>query len=133
MRRNQVIGLVFIVIALGAIISTVYQADTYASFADARENPGREFHIIGQLIPGKPILEEVTDNTLTLRFFLDDGRGGSAEVLYFGGKPTDFARSDEVVLIGGYEGDVFVASNILLKCPSKYKPEEATSSRYLYD
>ncbi len=125
MKRNQIIGLVFVVIAIGAIVSTVYNADTYASFADARAMPEREFHIIGELVPGKPVVEEVTDNTLTLRFHLDDGHGGIAEVLYFGGKPTDFERSDEVVLIGSYQEDIFVASSILLKCPSKYKPDGA--------
>ncbi len=133
MKRNQVVGLVFVVIAIGAIISTVYNADTYASFADAKAMPGREFHIIGELVPDKPILEEVVDNTLTLRFHLDDGHGGTSEVLYFGGKPTDFGRSDEVVLIGSYQEDIFVASSILLKCPSKYKPDEAGPTEYQYD
>ncbi len=133
MKRNQIVGLVFIAVALGAIVSTVYQSDTYASFADARDNPEREFHIIGELVPGQPIEEEVVDNTLTLRFHLSDGHGGTAEVLYFGGKPVDFERSDQVVLIGSYEDEVFLASSILLKCPSKYKPPEADTSEYLYE
>lgn len=133
MKRNQVIGLVCIVIAIGAIISTVYQADTYASFAQAKENPERKFRIIGELVSGKPIVEEVVNNTLTLRFHLHDGHGGTSEILYFGGKPTDFSRSDEVVLIGSYRDDVFLASSILLKCPSKYRPEEAGPSEYRYD
>ena len=133
MKRNQIIGLVFVVIAIGAIISTVYNADTYARFADARATPGRDVHIIGKLVPDKPIVEEVVDNTLTLRFHLDDGHGGISEVLYFGGKPTDFERSDEVVLIGSYQEDTFVAGSILLKCPSKYNPDEAGPTEYQYD
>ncbi len=133
MKRNQIIGLVFVVIAIGAIVSTVYNADTYASFADARSMPEREFHIIGELVPGKPIVEEVVDNTLTLRFHMDDSHGGTSEVLYFGGKPTDFGRSDEVVLIGSYEEGIFLASSILLKCPSKYNPDEAGPTEYQYD
>ncbi len=133
MKRMQIIGLLFAVIAVGVIVSTVYQADTYASFADAKANPGREYHIIGELLADKPVREEVVDNTLLLSFHMDDGHGGVSEVIYFGGKPTDFERSDEVVLIGSYQDDVFIASHILLKCPSKYKADEAGPTEYVFD
>ncbi len=117
------LGLVFIAIALGAIIGTVYNADTYSVFAEAKANPGREFHIIGELVKTHPVKEEVKDNALTLTFTMRDSDGEEAEVLFFGGKPQDFEQSDEVVLIGRYESDRFVASSLLLKCPSKYNPE----------
>ena len=133
MKRTQVIALVFVVIALGAIISTVYNADTYASFAEAREHPGRDFRIIGELMHDHPIEEKVVDNTLTLRFRMGDSQGGSDEVLYFGPKPQDFELSDEVVLIGQYQGEQFVASSLLLKCPSKYKPGEIGQTEYGFD
>ncbi len=124
MKKSQIILLIFMVIAIGAIIGTVYNADTYSGFAEAREQPGRDFHIIGSLVEGKPVKEEVKDNTLTLSFSMVDGFGEIEEVLYFGPKPVDFELSDEVVLIGKYEGDIFVASSMLLKCPSRYKPGE---------
>lgn len=123
MKRAHLIGIVFIVVAIGAIIGTVYNADTYAVFAQAKEHPGREFRIIGELLHDKPIEERVIDNTLTLSFHLADASGQKAEVLYFGPKPIDFERSEEVVLIGSYRGEQFVASRLLLKCPSKYKAE----------
>ncbi len=123
MKREHIIGLVFIVIAIGAIIGTVYNADTYADFSQAREHPGREFRIIGELLRDKPIAEGVENNTLTLRFHMVDAEGHSAEVLHFGPKPQDFERSDEVVIIGSYRDDQFVASRLLLKCPSKYQVE----------
>jgi cytochrome c-type biogenesis protein CcmE len=37
--------------------------------------------------------------------------------------PPDFLRSEKVVVIGRYQQDSFVASKILLKCPSKYEDE----------
>lgn len=123
MKREHIAGLVFVAIAIGAIIGTVYNADTYASFARAMEHPGREFRIIGELRHDKPILEGVEENTLTLRFHMADNEGHVAEVLHFGPKPHDFERSDEVVLIGSYQGEQFVASRLLLKCPSKYQAE----------
>jgi cytochrome c-type biogenesis protein CcmE len=33
-----------------------------------------------------------------------------------------------VVVIGGYQNKVFVASKILLKCPSKYQEEKINAS-----
>ncbi len=138
MKKSHVLALVFLAIAIGAIIGTVYNADTYAVFAEARANPEREFHIIGELVKEQPVKEEVRDNALTLTFTMRDSSGEEAEVLYFGGKPQDFEQSDEVVLIGKYEGDRFVAGSLLLKCPSKYNPEglnEDTDEpqEYLFD
>jgi cytochrome c-type biogenesis protein CcmE len=133
MKKTHIIGLLFIVVAIGAIISLVYNADTYASFADARLHPGREFHIIGELSRDKPVSERIEENTLMLTFYMTDQAGEEAEVLYFGGKPQDFEQSDEVVLIGKYESDRFIAESLLLKCPSKYKPGEIGQSEYRYD
>lgn len=133
MKKSHLFGLIFIVIAIGVIISTVYNADTYASFSDARLQPGRDFHIIGELNSNKPVTEKVVDNTLLLSFYMIDRDGIESEVIYFGGKPQDFEQSDEVVLIGRYESDRFIASSLLLKCPSKYKPDEIGQKEYLFD
>lgn len=133
MKKSHLFGLIFIVIAIGVIISTVYNADTYASFSDARLQPGRDFHIIGELNSNKPVTEKVVDNTLLLSFYMIDRDGIESEVFYFGGKPQDFEQSDEVVLIGRYESDRFIASSLLLKCPSKYKPDEIGQKEYLFD
>lgn len=132
MKRTHIIALVFIVIAIGAVISTVYHADTYASFEEARKHPGREFHIIGELIKDKPIEEKVVSNTLMMTFFMTDNQGGETRVTYFGAKPQDFEKSDQVVLIGAFEGDAFVASSLLLKCPSKYNPNEFEETTYVF-
>jgi len=133
MKRTHLAGLVFVVVAIGAIISTVYKADTYASFADARMHPDREFHIIGDLLPEMPIRERVVNNTLTLTFYMRDAQGNTEEVLYFGSRPQDFELSDEVVLIGKYEETRFVASSLLLKCPSKYRPDEIGQTEYSFE
>ncbi len=134
MKKTHLFGLIFIVIAIGVIISTVYNADTYASFSDARMYPGREFHIIGALNRDLPVTEKVEGNTLILSFYLTDRDGEEEEVKYFGAKPQDFEQSDEVVLIGRYELDQFIASSLLLKCPSKYKPGEVVGeTEYVFD
>jgi cytochrome c-type biogenesis protein CcmE len=60
-----------------------------------------------------------------------DSDGVESKVLYFGGKPQDFEKLDQIVLVGSYNHDNFVASQLLLKCPSKYDAGEfADSAEY---
>lgn len=124
MKKSHIIALLFMVVALGAIISTVYQADTYASFAQARQQPGRDFHIIGQLVREQPVEEKIVDNTLLMTFYMTDQEGEATQVHYLGAKPQDFEKSDQVVLVGRYHEETFVATSLLLKCPSKYDAED---------
>lgn len=123
MKRMQIIGLLFIVVAIGIIISTVYNIDPYSGFEEARKKQGTEVQIIGYLIKDKPIIEKVEDQTLMLTFYMSDDRGGQSQVTYFGPKPQDFEKSEQVVLIGQYYEGKFIASSLLLKCPSKYTPD----------
>jgi cytochrome c-type biogenesis protein CcmE len=39
-------------------------------------------------------------------------------------KPQDFERSENIVLTGQMTGETFEASDMLLKCPSKYEEQE---------
>jgi cytochrome c-type biogenesis protein CcmE len=40
----------------------------------------------------------------------------------------DFKRSEKVVVIGQVKGEQFVASEILMKCPSKYEEKQIKQS-----
>jgi cytochrome c-type biogenesis protein CcmE len=40
--------------------------------------------------------------------------------------PADFTKSEQVVIIGAYQNETFVADKILLKCPSKYQEKEVS-------
>lgn len=130
MRRTHIISIVFIVVAIGAIISTVYNADTYACFSEASEHPGREFHIIGELNKHKPIEERLLSEGLVMSFFMTDDQGVESQVIYYGNKPQDFEKSDQVVLVGKYLEGQFVASSLLLKCPSKYNPDDLQPTEF---
>ncbi len=58
-------------------------------------------------------------------FFLEDQAGNEREVILLKGKPQDFEMSESIVLTGRMDGDKFIAKDIQLKCPSKYKDEES--------
>jgi len=124
MKKTHIAAIIFIVIAIAAIIATVYDADTYSSFDKAREHPGKQFHIIGELNPDKPILETIENNTLVFSFYMFDNVGGESKVIYFGPRPQDFEKLDQIVLVGRHSEEAFVASQLLLKCPSKYNADE---------
>jgi cytochrome c-type biogenesis protein CcmE len=128
MKKTHIAALLFVVIAVAAIITTVYDAETYSDFTEARAYPGRQFHIIGELVSDKPVEERVEGNALIFSFYLTDKNGEEAQVIYFGGKPQDFEKLDQVVMVGKFEKDVFVASQLLLKCPSKYNDDEFGST-----
>jgi cytochrome c-type biogenesis protein CcmE len=54
-------------------------------------------------------------------------------VVYSNAKPQDFEKSEKVVVIGSMKNDEFIASSLLLKCPSKYnanKPEKFGEKAY---
>ena len=50
--------------------------------------------------------------------------GGENKVIFKGAQPQDFRRSEQLVLTGKMKDGVFYASNILMKCPSKYVNNE---------
>jgi cytochrome c-type biogenesis protein CcmE len=57
-----------------------------------------------------------------------DEKGKESKVVYHNPEPTDFERSEKIVIVGSMEGDHFEASKILLKCPSKYTDNQVKAS-----
>lgn len=120
MKKTHIIGIIIIAIAIGIILSTFADSSTYASFGEALREPAREFHVVGQLNPEKEMVYNPQENANLFSFFLVDRDGVEKQVLFNGTKPQDFERSEQVVVTGRMEGEVFRAGKILMKCPSKY-------------
>ena len=65
-------------------------------------------------------------------FTLVDTNRVAQRVIYNNPKPQDFDASEQVVITGCMKGQIFMADNILLKCPSKYVKKDlkgATAAR----
>jgi cytochrome c-type biogenesis protein CcmE len=120
MKKTHIIGIIIIALAIGAILSTVADSSTYASFAMAQANPGAEFHVVGQLNKEKEINYDPEVNANLFTFYIIDNEGKECQVHFNGSKPQDFERSEQIVLTGKYHEGNFKASKILMKCPSKY-------------
>lgn len=101
-------------------MTTVSDSSTYSNFSEAIENPGKEYHVVGQLNKEAAMNYDPEVDANLFAFNMIDNKGAEQRVHFAGSKPQDFERSEQIVLVGKYENDTFQASKILMKCPSKY-------------
>ena len=84
-------------------------------------------HVVGKLNKDKNNkISGITkgENMLSFTFEMIDEDGKKENVFYGEPMPPDFLMSEQVVVIGGYDNNKFVANEILLKCPAKYTEED---------
>jgi cytochrome c-type biogenesis protein CcmE len=105
------------------LISASKDMSTYNTFAQVKA-AGEPSKVVGLLAKDKPMYYDAEKDPNLFRFFMTDQSGELHEVTLKASKPQDFELSEQVVVTGQFEGDAFVASSILMKCPSKYKNEE---------
>lgn len=120
MKKTYILGIALIGIAIAAIVSMYGDASTYENFEVAMENPGKEFHVVGVLNREKEKFYNPQEDPNFFTFYMIDEKGKESKVVYHNPEPTDFDRSEKIVIVGKMDGDHFEASKILLKCPSKY-------------
>tara|TARA_B100000424_G_scaffold141279_1_gene107322 strand:- start:3688 stop:4092 length:405 start_codon:yes stop_codon:yes gene_type:complete len=130
MKNTSAISIVFISIIVIIIISTFGDASTYVTFSKAKdvyESGGlTKFHVVGKLNKDEDNNIQglmKSDDKMSFTFQMIDEDGMKEKVFYGEPMPPDFLLSEQVVVIGGYENNTFVADDILLKCPSKYTEE----------
>ena len=128
MKKAHIIGIIVIAIAVFIIITTAGDASSYVTFNEAKqlsENGNhKKIHVVGQLLKdseGKITGIESSPDKLSFSFIMVDNNGENQTVYYNEPMPPDFTRSEQVVVIGSYKNDHFLADEILLKCPSKYQ------------
>ena len=122
MKKSNIILLVLIAVAIGVIVSLVGDFSTYETFATAQNKPGQEFHVIGKLEKNMAMDYNPAKDANLFTFYVKDKVGNIRKVEFIGSEPTDFQKSSQIVLTGSMGKDqVFHCSQILMKCPSKYK------------
>ena len=105
------------------LISASKDMSTYSTFEQVKR-AGETAKVVGILAKDKPMYYNAEENPNLFRFYMTDQEGEVHEVTLNAPKPQDFELSEQVVATGSFIGDEFVASSILMKCPSKYKNEE---------
>lgn len=120
MKKLHILGIIVIAVAIGVIFVSLKNTSTYADFTEAIANPGTEYHVVGKLDKNQPQVYDPRMNADEFLFTMVDNKGVSRRVVLHKSKPQDFEKSEQIVLIGKMKGDAFHASDILMKCPSKY-------------
>ncbi|MCL6523884.1 MAG: cytochrome c maturation protein CcmE [Thermoflavifilum sp.] len=129
MKRFHIILLVLIAAAIAVIVSLVGDFSTYETFASAARHPNKEYRVIGELDKAMPQVYEPQKDPNYFSFYMKDKAGNVRKVVYLGSRPTDFERSEQIVLTGQMRDSVFLSTQILMKCPSKYKNDQVAISQ----
>jgi cytochrome c-type biogenesis protein CcmE len=126
-RKRYVIGGGILVLAVGLLIyvslgSSFTYYFTVNEFLDrSSEFCDRSVRVAGK-IADEPISWNAEDLELRFTIFED---ADTLPVVYEGAKPSGFKVSANILVEGRLDSDgVFHASQVLMKCPSKYVPEE---------
>jgi cytochrome c-type biogenesis protein CcmE len=100
-----ILAMVLIGVSIFLLFNAAEDMSTYATFSEAMDyNPEKDPNYFS--------------------FFIKDSKGMEKKVILFAAKPQDFELSEQIVVTGQMKGEVFYASDLLMKCPSKYKDEE---------
>jgi cytochrome c-type biogenesis protein CcmE len=127
LRKKYVIGGILILAAVSFLLYTGFREGTvyYYTVSELKENAAalmdKEIRVTGQVADGSM---EWEPDSLTVRFTLLD-ENESLPITYRGIAPDNLQEGRDVVVGGKYREDgIFLADNILTKCPSKYEPQE---------
>lgn len=124
MKKTNIIILVGIAVLIVGLLCFSADFSTYDSISSAKAKQGKHVTIIAKLDTTKTVEFDPINNPNYLSFYAVDSLGGNTKVVFHNTKPTDFEKSERLVMKGQMKGDQFECSSILLKCPSKYKDDK---------
>lgn len=112
-------AIALVALSLGNSVSYYLTADEFNVRSDTLD--GARVRISGKVAPGTIVWDAVA---LSLEFTVS-GNSSEVSMIYAGAPPEGF-RDEANVLVDGQMGadGVFRAGEILMKCPSKYEPED---------
>lgn len=124
MKKSNIFLLVGIAIVIALIISSFGSFSTYKTFGSAAEKPGSKFIVMGHLDTAKAVNYDPLVDANKFEFFALDKDQKLSKVIFKGSKPQDFEKSEQLVMTGYMENDVFICEKIQMKCPSKYEEDQ---------
>ena len=128
MKPKVIVLLIMLAVAIAAVMTTYSEAEKSSTFAEADANPNETFHITGFLVKEKPMEYNPQIDPNYFSFYIKDKNGNIRKVVSTNPKQQDFERAETVNMYGRSDGEVFRASKVMPKCPSKYKDEQNNNS-----
>ncbi len=124
MKKTHIVILVGIAALIIGLLTYSVDFSTYDTIVSAKSKQGKYVHLIAKLDRTEPIEYDAINNPNYLTFYAVDSIGGKTKVIYHNSKPADLEKSERIVMKGKMQADHFECSDILLKCPSKYKDDK---------
>jgi cytochrome c-type biogenesis protein CcmE len=124
MKRTHIAMLIGIAAIIVGLLSLSADFSTYDTIGSAQKKPGKFVHIIAKMDKTQPVEYDAIKNPNYLSFYAIDSLGGQTKVVFHNSKPADLEKSERLVMKGKMQADHFECSDILLKCPSKYKDDK---------
>lgn len=122
-RASRRIKLLIVVIIVATVAVPAYwltalrgTLSVYRTFDEAKSALGTS-QVYGKLVGGTV---RYNDKLGCVEFIMEDAHKTKALVRYSGALPSGFEHISHVVVVGKFEGDVFIARQLLTKCPTKY-------------
>lgn len=130
MKNSKIAVIIAIAVLVGYSVVQLGNSSTYSSFKNAYQTPGQEYTVIGYL----DLEQEMAFDPKTVQFIFTakDKDGVASKVIYNQPKPQDFERSEEITMKGYATDSAFLATEILMKCPSKYNEQNSVESDKIY-
>lgn len=123
MKRSHLIILVMVAALVGTLIGTFTSTSKSVTFAKASDEPGTTFKISGTLHKNEPVIYDPEVDASLTTFHMEDKEGAVQKVHLHKAKPQGLMQSESIDLYGKFIDGEFHASEMLLKCPSKYNSE----------
>ena len=127
MKKRYIIGGIILLVVLGYLSYVVFGSSvtyyvTVSEFkARGTELYNTEVRVAGE-IADSPIEWNAED--IELRFTITEG-GETMKVVYQGVRPSGFKPGSSILVEGRcHSNGILWASQLIMKCPSKYEPEE---------
>jgi len=123
MKKTHIVAMIMVLVAIVLLVISSQELSTFSTFEQAKAS-GKRVKVAGQLSKADPIVYNPDKDANYFSFYLTDEADDTQQVIINQKKPMDFERSESIVLTGRWTDSHFAATEMLLKCPSKYKNEE---------
>jgi cytochrome c-type biogenesis protein CcmE len=120
MKRSHLIILLMVGALVGTLIGTFTSTSRSVNFEQALAEPGVEFKVSGTLHKETPVIYDPELDAGITTFHMADKSGKVVEVHLHKSQPQGLLQSESIDLYGKFVDGEFHASEMLLKCPSKY-------------
>jgi cytochrome c-type biogenesis protein CcmE len=120
MKKSYIVGGIVVLLAMTlAMYSFKSTLTSYVTVREAKASK-RPVQVAGIVVEGTDRYDLENNNLI---FILREDGGDEMKVEYDGPRPGNFDNVTKVVAIGRYEPEeqVFVARELLVKCPTKYE------------